>query len=203
MRQDPLRVTSPATVSVPFNMPEMALNGLTIRLLNLIIEQVQVRGASLAHYEKFFYPLDAIGDWNRGYGRRGFTQYQFVIPLADGPRRIRAILKRVASSGFSPFLNVLKKFGKEQGMLSFPFEGYTFAIDFPISPRLRSFTRILDKMVLDAGGRIYLGKDALLDAEMFRAMYPQYEDWLAIKAKYDPNNLFSSDLARRIGLVLG
>jgi decaprenylphospho-beta-D-ribofuranose 2-oxidase len=96
---------------------------------------------------------------------------------------------------------VLKRFGKEQGgLLSFPFEGYTFAIDFPITPQLKPFTQKLDKMVQDAGGRIYLGKDAYLDEGTFKAMYPQHKEWLAIKQKYDPKNVFSSDLSRRIGL---
>jgi decaprenylphospho-beta-D-ribofuranose 2-oxidase len=85
-------------------------------------------------------------------------------------------------------------------LLSFPFEGYTFAIDFPIKPQLKAFTKKLDGMVLEAGGRIYLGKDAYLDEPTFKAMYPQHVEWLAIKKKYDPTNVFTSDLARRIGL---
>jgi decaprenylphospho-beta-D-ribofuranose 2-oxidase len=169
--------------------------------LNGVLDQVQSHGSAIAHYEKFFYPLDFVGEWNRGYGKRGFTQYQFVIPLEDGPRRIREILEAIATSGQAPFLNVLKKFGREEGLLSFPFEGYTFAIDFPVRDGLPELLRRLDAMVLDAGGRIYLGKDAFLDAATFRAMYPRVGEWLAIKAKYDPTNVFTSNLARRVGLV--
>jgi FAD/FMN-containing dehydrogenase len=90
--------------------------------------------------------------------------------------------------------------GKGQGILSFPFEGYTLAIDFPVTKKLKSFTQELDLLVLEAGGRIYLGKDALLSKEMFRAMYPQYKEWLELKAKYDPQNVFSSNISRRLGL---
>ena len=86
------------------------------------------------------------------------------------------------------------------GLLSFPFAGYTFAIDFPITSKLRHFTKKLDDMVLAMGGRIYMGKDAYLDEPTFKAMYPQHKEWLEIKKKYDPTNVFSSDLSRRIGL---
>ena len=96
---------------------------------------------------------------------------------------------------------MLKKFGKEQGLLSFPFEGYTFAIDFPVRDGLEQLLRKLDGMVLDAGGRLYLGKDAFLDAPTFRAMYPKLDEWLAIKAKYDPTKVFTSNLGRRVGLA--
>jgi FAD/FMN-containing dehydrogenase len=197
---DPLRITPPSPVVVPFDLPSSALNTFTIRILNGVLDQVQSHGAAIAHYEKFFYPLDFVGEWNRGYGKRGFTQYQFVIPLADGPRRIREILEAIATSGQAPFLNVLKKFGREQGLLSFPFEGYTFAIDFPVRDGLVELLRRLDRMVLDAGGRIYLGKDAFVDAPTFRAMYPKVDEWLAIKAKYDPTDVFTSNLGRRVGL---
>jgi FAD/FMN-containing dehydrogenase len=143
-----------------------------------------------------------INNWNRGYGKRGFIQYQFVIPMTNGRENIRKILVEITQSGCVPFLNVLKKFGKGQGHLSFPFEGYTFAIDFPVTPRLKAFTKKLDQMILEMGGRIYLGKDAYLDEGMFKAMYPQFREWMDVKKKYDPHNVFSSDLSRRIGLEL-
>ncbi|MBC7173384.1 MAG: decaprenylphosphoryl-beta-D-ribose oxidase, partial [Polyangiaceae bacterium] len=132
----------------------------------------------------------------------GFTQYQFVIPFEDGPRRMREVLERIATSGHVPFLNVLKKFGPEsEGLLSFPFAGYTFAIDFPVRDGLAPFLRSLDELVLDAGGRVYLGKDAFLAADMLPRMYSRLDAFRAVKAKYDPNNVFTSSLARRVGLV--
>jgi len=201
LRKQPLRISPASPLVVPFELPSFALNPATVRLLNVVLDQVQSRGAPIAHYEKFFYPLDFVGLWNRGYGRRGFTQYQFVIPLEDGPARMRAILETIATSGQIPFLNVLKKLGAGTGLLSFPFEGYTFAIDFPIRDGLPELLTRLDGMVLDAGGRIYLGKDAFCDAKTFHAMYPKAETWLEAKAKYDPNAIFSSNLARRVGLV--
>ncbi len=201
LRKDPLRVSPPSPLTVPFDFPSVALNPLTLRVLNMAIGQVQARGAAIAHYEKFFYPLDAIGEWNRGYGPRGFTQYQFVIPLEDGERKMRAILERIAMSGNRPFLNVLKKFGAEgQGHLSFPFEGYTFAIDFPIAPSLPELLSTLDEMVIEAGGRVYLGKDAFLRPDALPRMYPRLGEWREIKAKWDPDGMFASHLSRRVGL---
>ncbi|MEO7032208.1 MAG: hypothetical protein ABI335_00175 [Polyangiaceae bacterium] len=115
---------------------------------------------------------------------------------------MRAILNAIFSAGELPFLNVLKRLGKESGgVLSFPREGYTLAIDFPIRENTVALTKRLDGMVLDAGGRVYLGKDSYLDAAMFRAMYPETERWLMSKAKYDPKAVFTSNLGRRVGLV--
>jgi decaprenylphospho-beta-D-ribofuranose 2-oxidase len=198
----PLRVGHPPRVTVPFTLPEITLNPLSIRLVNAIIQQIQARAPAIRHYDAFVYPLDGIADWNRGYGRRGFTQYQFVIPFAAGVRRMREILATMLSAGELPFLNVLKRFGKQSGgLLSFPREGYSFAIDLPIRQHTVGLLRRLDAMVLDAGGRIYLGKDSYVEAATFRAMYPELDRWLELKARYDPGNTFTSDLGRRVGLL--
>ena len=202
LAQDPLRVVGPPKLDVPFELPELTLNPLTIRVLNATI-QMRLRGAPpFGHYDGFFYPLDIISHWNRGYGHRGFAQYQFVIPFEDGARHLREILTAILTSGELPFLNVLKRFGKESGgLLSFPREGYTLAVDFPIRANTVALLRRLDAMVLEAGGRVYLGKDSYLEAATFRAMYPALDRWLAVKAKYDPRGVFTSDLARRVGLL--
>jgi len=188
-------------VTVPFELPDITLNPLSIRVVNAVIQRIQASAAPLGHYEAFFYPLDKIAEWNRGYGRRGFTQYQFVIPFDNGLVEMRKILIAILSSGELPFLNVLKRLGKESGgVLSFPREGYTFAIDFPIRENTPALLKRLDAMVIDAGGRIYLGKDSYTDSATFRTMYPEVKDWLDTKAKYDPNHVFTSNLGRRVGL---
>jgi decaprenylphospho-beta-D-ribofuranose 2-oxidase len=202
LKSNPLKIGKKPRLTVPFYLPEFILNPLTIRILDVVIYQMQKRAPEFSHYDKFFYPLDMINDWNRGYGKRGFIQYQFVIPLEKGWHNIRTLLGEITESNCIPFLNVLKKFGKGQGgLLSFPAEGYTFAIDFPITPQLKPFTKKLDRMILEMGGRIYLGKDAYLDEQTFKAMYPQHVEWLEIKRRYDPGNVFTSDLAKRIGLI--
>jgi decaprenylphospho-beta-D-ribofuranose 2-oxidase len=204
LAKQPLKVSGPPRLAVPFELPELAFNRWTIRIANAVILQTQARKPALAHYSGFVYPLDGVAHWNRLIGGRGFAQYQFVIPFADGSKRMRAILEPILSSGELPWLNVLKRLGKASGgPLSFPQEGYTFAIDFPIRANTVAFLRRLDAMVLDAGGRVYLGKDSYLERASFRAMYPAWGDWLATKTKYDPDGVFSSDLGRRLGLALG
>ncbi len=201
LRKNPLKISPQKRLNVPFFLPDFALNNFSVKILNQLIYFIQKSATDIAHYERFFFPLDAINQWNRGYGKRGFTQYQFVIPMHDAKIRLRRILEMIAGSGCTPFLNVLKKMGKQQGgALSFPFEGYTLAIDFPISPQLFAFIPQLDQLIIAYGGRVYLGKDALLDQETFRKMYPQYQEWMKLKAKYDPDNRFSSNIARRLGL---
>ncbi len=200
LRREPLKLHKKSKLTVPFFLPGFLLNNFTVKILNSLIAFVQNSPKEFIHYEKFFFPLDMINNWNRGYGKRGFIQYQFVIPEKEGAENTRKILEMIASSGCTPFLNVFKKMGKGQGILSFPFEGYTLAIDFPVTKGLKAFTQKLDAAVLAAGGRLYLGKDSMLEKEMFQAMYPQYTEWMAIKAKYDPQNVFSSDIARRLGL---
>lgn len=202
LARQPLLVKGPAKLGVPFELPELTLNPLSMRVVNSAILLLQRSGRAFGHYENFFYPLDILRHWNRGYGRRGFTQYQFVIPFEGGLARMRAILEAIMSSGELPFLNVLKRMGKQgQGILSFPREGYTFAIDFPIRANTVALLRRLDAMVLDAGGRVYLGKDSYVEAATFRAMYPAVDRWLALKRQYDPSNVFTSDMGRRVGLV--
>lgn len=201
-RPAPLLVAPRSRLTVPFELPEFTLNRLSMRLVNAVIQRIQAGARPIGHYEGFFYPLDKLQHWNRGYGRRGFTQYQFVIPFAEGARRLREILTTILASGELPFLNILKRMGKEStGGLSFPREGYTLAIDFPIRRNTAALLRRLDGMVLDAGGRVYLGKDSFLEADTFRAMYPASAQWLTLKSKYDPEGVFTSNLARRLGLA--
>ncbi len=202
LRNDPLRIGKRSWLTVPFFLPGFALNNVTVRILDSVLYWRLKSAPEFSHYEGFFYPLDSINGWNKGYGKRGFIQYQFVLPVRDGRKNIHTILGEIAGSNCIPFLNVLKKFGPGQDdYLSFPMEGYTFAIDFPITSRLNNFTVRLNQLVLDMGGRIYLGKDAWLSEPFFKAMYPQHEKWKKVKMRYDPQNKFSSDLSRRIGLT--
>lgn len=198
LKSNPLKLHSNKKINLPFYLPDFALNNFTSKLLNNVIAYMQNTQREFAHYEKFFFPLDMIGNWNKGYGKRGFIQYQFVIPKDDN--NLKEILEMIVASGCTPFLNVFKIMGKAQGILSFPFEGYTLAIDFPMSEKLKKFIPQLDKKVFEAGGRLYLGKDAMLDETTFKKMYPQFEEWLKIKLKYDPQNIFTSNISRRLGL---
>jgi decaprenylphospho-beta-D-ribofuranose 2-oxidase len=185
------------------DFPSGVLSHLTVKAFNTAYYAVHRNAArQLVSLEKFFYPLDAINQWNRMYGKRGFVQYQIALPQTSGREGLRTILDRLARSGRASFLAVLKRFGDAgNGLLSFPFRGYTLALDIPVAQGLVPFLQELDRMTLDYGGRIYLAKDAVLRAGDFAAMYPKLESFRAIQRKLDPTRLFSSSLARRLNIV--
>ncbi len=199
LRTEPLMPKEKGSPAVPFNLPNFALNPLTMRIFNFAVYATHPsKNPSLTSYEPFFFPLDSIKNWNRIYGKRGFVQYQCVWPLTESRAGLIETLEAISGSGRASFLAVLKKFGAQEGLMSFPMPGYTLALDFPVTGGLLEFLDRLDEMVLKRGGRVYLAKDARMRPETFRAMYPQLDQWRATKATADPNNHFSSTLSRRL-----
>jgi FAD/FMN-containing dehydrogenase len=198
----PLTIPTGPKWNLFIDFPSGALNSLTVKAFNTALYAVhRTTQRQIVSLEKFFYPLDAVDQWNRMYGKRGFVQYQIALPQASGREGLRTILDRLARSGRASFLAVLKRFGDAgSGLLSFPLRGYTLALDIPAAPGLVPFLHELDRMTLDYGGRIYLAKDAVLRAQDFAAMYPKLESFRAIQRKMDPKRLFSSSLARRLGI---
>jgi decaprenylphospho-beta-D-ribofuranose 2-oxidase len=190
--------------NLPFDFPGWLLKPWTVSLFNHLYYSSQGadRRPRVTTYEKFFFPLDRLGNWNRMYGRHGFLQYQCVLPTAHARRGLQVLLQELVRSGRASFLTVLKRLGAEgSGLLSFPTEGYTLTLDLPASdPALFPFLDRLDKILLEHGGRIYLAKDARVNAETFRAMYPRFAEWQRIKAQIDRHNHFNSDLARRLNM---
>ena len=186
---------------VPMDAPGSVLNPITIGLFNAAYyRRVPVGGRErIVPYRRFLYPLDAISDWNRIYGRGGFFQFQCVLPDASAPRGIRLLLEEIAGSGRASFLAVLKTLGAEgRGYLSFPMRGYTLALDFPRRGGVEDVLRRLERLTLDHGGRIYLAKDAVLSPEGFRAMYPKLPEFQAVLDAIDPEHRLNSDMARRL-----
>lgn len=200
----PLASKAKRSRSLPFDFPALALNPLTIGAFNKLYyyRESRKRTPFLANYDSYFYPLDGIGKWNRMYGKRGFVQYQCVIPDLTALEGMTALLKELSVSRRASFLAVLKRMGVQgKGLLSFPLAGYTLALDLPIRDKgLFSLLDKLDKIVLQHGGRVYLAKDARLSAESFQAMYPRHEEWLRIKTEIDPQHHFSSSLSRRLNI---
>lgn len=185
-----------------FDLPAFALNSLSIRAFNAIYyHRRREARRRLVHLDNFFYPLDGVENWNRLYGRRGFIQYQFALPLDTGREALRLVLERLASSRRGSFLAVLKRFGRGgDGLLSFPMEGYTLSLDLPCGRGLSQFLRELDRTIAKSGGRFYLAKDAVQAPEIFAAGYPRLRQFLQVRRDLDPDGLFSSSLARRLGI---
>lgn len=179
----------------PPKLPISLINDLSLRAFNQLYYHRRLARQSLMHYAPFFYPLDSIAHWNRLYGRQGFFQYQFVLPLA-ARAALAEILRDIAASGQGSFLAVLKTFGAAQspGLLSFPMAGVTLALDFPNRGKrtLALFDR-LDAIVGATGGRLYAAKDARMSGEFFRRSNPRLDEFLPF---IDPK--FSSDFARRV-----
>jgi FAD/FMN-containing dehydrogenase len=192
-----------ARLGVPFDAPGLLLSRPSILAFNELYYRVhRTRSDALVRVDKYFFPLDGVANWNRLYGRRGFVQYQAVVPAAGGEAAVQTLLEQLSRSGASSFLAVLKKMGAEgEGMLSFPFEGYTLALDIPRRRGLGKLLAQLDRTVLDVGGRIYLAKDASLTAGAFREMYPRLSRFRKIKEALDPAGLLSSSQARRLGIA--
>ena len=185
-------------ISVPFNMPGMILNRYSVTAFNTAYyhKSRNTVDTSVTCYDPFFYPLDRILNWNRMYGRRGFYQYQCVVPLEDGAGVMGQILKTIAKSKLGSFLSVLKKFGDiaSPGILSFPRKGVTLALDFANQgKKTRQLLDDLDKIVVEANGAVYPAKDARMSAQSFKHYYPQ---WHSFMEYIDPK--FSSSFWRRV-----
>jgi decaprenylphospho-beta-D-ribofuranose 2-oxidase len=204
-RRTPLRCDPKSSVEIPPGVPGWLLGTATARAFN----EAWYRKAPREERGRpqpmaaFFHPLDGVANWNRLYGRRGFVQYQFVVPFGE-EETLRDILERLAQSARASFLTVLKRLGPGAGLLSFPIPGWTLAVDIParvdgLAPLLDSF----DRMVADAGGRVYLAKDGRMRPEAFGAMYPDLERWRQIRADLDPAGVMRSDQARRLRLTDG
>ncbi|HHT00081.1 MAG TPA: FAD-binding oxidoreductase, partial [Thiomicrospira sp.] len=190
-------------LNVPINMPSLLLNPYSIQAFNTLYyhKQTQQHSVRDVHYEPFFYPLDGIHNWNRLYGKKGFTQYQFVLPKSAGLEGMTRILEEIVKSKRGSFLAVLKAFGKEnENLLSFPTEGYTLALDFKIDDTLFSFLDELDRIVLDYGGRLYLTKDVRMSEATFKQSYPNWEQFQEVRHQYGAEQRFHSLQSKRLGL---
>ena len=188
----------PWPFTVPIDVPAFVLNTYTLKLFNWVYyhKQYKRHTQKIVSYIPFFYPLDAIGNWNRLYDAQGFFQHQCVVPFDVGKEALTTIMTRIAASGLGSFLAVLKTFGAvtSPGLLSFPRPGFTFALDFPNQgQKTLRLLEELDAIVRDSGGAVYPAKDARMSAKSFRTFFP---DWETLESHRDPK--FSSSFWRRV-----
>lgn len=185
-RRFPARLRRPA---VPFDCPSWVMGRTVGRAFNAVYYRLHPQRARrrIVHPESFFYPLDAVHHWNRLYGRRGFTQYQCVLPEAGGAAVVRELLDRMSHFGAASFLCVIKDCGAEgDGLLSFPLPGVSVALDLPVRDNTQEVVDALNEFVVAAGGRVYLAKDAYTRAHHFRAMEPRLVQFDAVRRHWDP-----------------
>jgi decaprenylphospho-beta-D-ribofuranose 2-oxidase len=193
-------------LSVPLDFPALALNPLSIAAFNEVyFRRVPQWGrVSEKHFLSFLYPLDAIGGWNRIYGKRGFFQFQCVVPFSSGEAALRKLLGLIAASRKASFLAVLKRMGPGRaGFLSFPMAGWTLALDFPAGEGVAALYAKLAEVTAAYGGRVYLAKDALLTARDMPGMYPELSPFQDVVDRVDPDRRLQSDMSRRLALHRG
>jgi FAD/FMN-containing dehydrogenase len=186
---------------MPVELPNWALNHATATALNGVIYwgHAWLQASGVMAPDRFFFPLDAILEWNRAYGSRGFTQYQCVVPRSAGPGAVREFMVRLTELGAASPLCVIKDCGPEgKGVLSFPMEGTSIAVDMPVTTDTQRVVDGLNEFIISAGGRIYLTKDRFTRPEHFRAMEPRLPRFLELRAKWDPAHRLRSAQSRRL-----
>jgi decaprenylphospho-beta-D-ribofuranose 2-oxidase len=201
-RANPRRFVPQPLAVAPSIMPSGLINLQTTRAFNEVwFRKARKRHIGVQSISAFFHPLDLVDGWNRAYGSRGCIQYQYVVPFG-AEDTVRYSLEMLSGTGMPSFLAVLKRLGDANpGLLSFPAPGWTRAVDIPVGPP--ELPRLLDRLddaVLEAGGRVYLAKDARTRPDRLGIMYPRLAQWREIRAKLDPDRVITSDMARRLGL---
>lgn len=199
--QDPFAYDPKMLVGTPDIVPNWVLNRMTVRAFNEMWYRKAPATATttIESIPAFFHPLDAVDNWNRVYGQRGFLQYQFVVEQTEV---VRHALERISEVGCPAFLAVLKRFGAQNpAPLSFPMTGWTLALDVPTSvPGLGPLLDELDEQIVDAGGRLYLAKDSRMNPALLDRMYPHLDQFRRIRDEVDPERRWRSDLSERLGL---
>lgn len=202
LRKKPLSVPKKPQLSVPFHLPSFTLNTYSVRAFNFAfyhkLRQQQQTG--ITDYDTYFYPLDFVHHWNRIYGKPGFVQYQFILPLENSYAGLSTILQKIEEKGMGSFLAVLKLFGQQESLISFPMKGYSLALDFPVTPALFPFLDELDEVVHALGGRIYLSKDARMKPDRLVQGYPRLNEFIDNLKRFDPDSKFVSLQRKRLAI---
>lgn len=203
LRKTPLQYSSKQLISFPKIGFSGVINRVTVRMFNALwfYKAKFTKKRKLVSFDSFFYPLDGVRNWNHVYGKGGFVQYQFSVP-DDASDLVGFVLDKLSQQRIPSFLSVLKRFGANgDGLISFPSKGWTLAVDIPTGVAgLGELLDELDAKVVDAGGKIYLAKDARMNPNLVESMYPLLNEFRKVKNEIDPENVFQSNLSRRLGL---
>ena len=201
-RKTPLHISPKRKLSIPVEFPSWALNSLSVRAFNALYywNGKRKRGQQLVDWDSYFYPLDAILGWNKIYGRHGFAQFQCVLPLQTADAGLRALLSAIANAGAGSFLAVLKRFGTQNSRFSFPMEGYTLALDFPVNKKTLALMERLDSITVEHGGRFYLAKDSRMSRDLFHQSEPRTKDFVSFRSDHAASGAFASAQSHRLGL---
>jgi FAD/FMN-containing dehydrogenase len=201
-REIPYYTGHKRNISMPFYVPSFLLNSVTVRGFNALYYWSGSRkvGTSLVDWGSYFYPLDAILGWNKMYGRKGFSQFQCVLPLDTSKDGLKELLRAVSNAGQGSFLAVLKRFGEQNSRFSFPMEGYTLALDFPISPNSLAIMDQLDRITIEHGGRFYLAKDSRMTADTLRNSDCRTQEFVQMRQTSKLQSRFASAQSERLGI---
>ena len=198
-----LQYSSQQLISFPRIAFSGFINRFTVRVFNALwfYKAKFTKKTKLVSFDEFFYPLDGVRDWNRVYGSAGFIQYQFSVP-DKASHMIELVLEKLSEHQVPSFLSVLKRFGEQgHGLISFPSKGWTLAVDVPAGVEgIGELLDELDEKVVAAGGRLYFAKDSRMHPRLVDKMYPKLEEFRKVKREVDAENVFQSNLSRRLGL---
>ncbi len=201
-KKQPLQLPFKRKLRIPIKFPSWALNSLSVRAFNAFYYWNGKRNhqKKLVDLDSYFFPLDTIIGWNKIYGRRGFAQFQCVLPIKNSNDGLRALLSATANAGAGSFLAVLKRLGTQKSRFSFPMEGYTLALDFPINRKTLALMEQLDRITVQHGGHFYLAKDSRMSRKIFQKSESRVSDYLSYRTDQVSSKVFESAQSKRLGL---
>ncbi|MEN8831487.1 FAD-binding oxidoreductase [Pacificibacter sp.] len=199
-RKSPLSIARKSKRNIPINFPSWALNTYSVRMFNALYYWRGKQGPErqVVDWDSYFYPLDAILGWNKIYGRRGFAQFQCVLPIDHAEQGMSELLTEISNAGAGSFLAVLKRFGKQSSNFSFPMEGYTLALDFPVNKRTLALMKRLDNITIKHGGRFYLAKDSRMSRDVFHQSDPRAQEYEQYRQGNSSGEAFMSSQSERL-----
>lgn len=200
---DSVHIKSKKSIKINKNLIPKLCSNYLFKILNFLFYKknfFKVKKEKL-YFDDYFYPLDKIFNWNYLYGKKGFLQYQFCIPLSNSYDGILEILKEIQKNKNASFTSVLKLMGDQnQNTLSFPIKGYTLALDFPRDQNIFKLLDKLDEIVIKYNGRVYLTKDARLKKDSFIQMYKNYKIFYEFRKKNNLLDKICSNQSKRLDI---